>query len=398
MNLFHSMVDKLPGSSYIKVCLSSSCKSATRWGHRIVSTFEHMPLFGKFALQVKLIAILALRKLFLPRDVSWKPRRLPVEHAFEKMRRNAYKAVQEHYNKASCESYISPCEMQLLAPGKSSLHFFPAVCSSKGNRPTMEDTQFYLEFPKGILLAVFDGHRGRGVADFARDEFQKRFPIALADAEGNVHEAFEQLFYAIHSDIVKAHDINLICKGSAAVVCYIDKMTQKIYAATLGDSEANIYRKIDGELKSIPLSCVRDWSHEKEALRAAIAQKDLSIVYKWTHTDEPKSLRYYKRTFSGKYGLNLSRSLGDADFAGTPAEPIMIAKPKITVWELMQDDILVLASDGLKDYVSEERIVDVLQEECDNIAECLINEAIKEKSENVTVIAVKVCGIGIGSQ
>jgi len=239
---------------------------------------------------------------------------------------------------------------------------------------------------QGVLAGVMDGHCGEHVSAFASEEFQKRFPELLAETDGNVRQTFELLIDEVHKTVARHPEWNHI--GSTVVLCYIDKQTHLIYTATLGDSEANIYRKIEGELKSIPLSCVRDWSSKKDAQRAAIAMENPRIAEEWPKAENPKLLRY---PGPGHYGINVSRAIGDLYQTGSEEIPGIIHKPKVTVHQVQPGDLLILACDGLKDYVSEEEVLEKVQVE-GNVAERLADYAVNEKRayDNVTVLAVDI--------
>src|SRR5581483_2581006 len=128
------------------------------------------------------------------------------------------------------------------------------------------------------------------------------------------------------------------------------KNTNLIYTATVGDSEAKIYRSMKGKLKSIPLSNVRDWSFKKEAIRAFLATQDPKILETWIDSDKPKKLRFNpQKVLFG--GINACRAFGDKQFAEVEGKAGLIVKPKITVQELKPGDRLFYACDGYWDFV-----------------------------------------------
>ncbi|NGX27589.1 MAG: hypothetical protein K940chlam6_01527, partial [Chlamydiae bacterium] len=270
----------------------------------------------------------------------------------------------------------------------------------------MEDAHFYKEMEKGTLTGVFDGHGGSKVSAYASAEFQKRFPKALKEANGNVHQAFGKVIDQIHQNVANYSAWNH--EGSTAVVCYIDKETHQIYTATLGDSEANIYRKSgqDG-ITSIPLSCVRDWLSPKDLNRL------ISIYGKKTVMSFVKKVGSQAKHIRSQlaYGVNVARAIGDVENTGEPGQPRVIHKPKITVNQLRQGDVLILACDGLKDFVPEQEIAKIVanrpsqslnffqkffygQQEPKFLARQLVDAALKEMdrrlNDNVTVVAIEV--------
>lgn len=267
------------------------------------------------------------------------------------------------------------------------LNFTISVAADIGkHRPTMEDAHFYIKISQGILCGVFDGHGGEKIADYASQAFQERFESALSKAKGNVHEAFETLFSQIQTEI--ANFIPLWDMGSTALITFIDK-SNTIYTATLGDSEAYIYRNIDGQMKSIPLSCVRNWSSRKDAARAAKVLNNSSIADSWPKAKDSKLLRF-PSNFTNN--VNVSRAFGDIRTGYISVGPGMSHKPKISMNKLHKNDILILACDGLFDYVLQQKLVKEIAMNKDtspNLAEHLVNYAIKSSLDNVTVLAIK---------
>lgn len=347
--------------------------------------------------------------LKVSKPTAWLSRRgLPLDTIMKKMWKNAKKAIEEHRAKnlaknkdtrgyatveegiPSLESILNPLELS------KPLSFTYNVTGLQGVRSTMEDAHFFKQMPQGVLAGIFDGHGGKEVANYANLQFQKRFPMKLKSCSGNVHQAFELLIHEIHTEAIKNKRWDK--KGTTAIVCFIDEKTGLIYTATLGDSEANIYRDIKGTIKSIPLSVVRDWSNPKEAARIAIHWDKPDIISGWSESN-PKKLRSHL-----KAGLNVSRSLGDKEFIGTDAKPLVIHKPKISVNRVIVNPTetstykIILACDGLRDYVSESEIIEQIQlynamktkekSLSTHLAEFAINE--KGSEDNVSVLVIDV--------
>lgn len=331
----------------------------------------------------------------LIKEFSWHPRALAVEITVKKMWKNSNKAIEEHKKKDPSSAYASltdalpPLESFLIQKNLHPLKFFYSASEAQGPREFMEDAHFFKELEEGAIIGVLDGHGGGEVARYAKELFLEYFPLTLITVKGNIHQAFEILIDEIHKKIATKNEWSQI--GSTAVLCFINKYTHQIYTATLGDSEANIYRKNkQGCFQSIPLSCVRDWSSAKDAKRAAIALERPYIASLWPKTSNPKCLRYP----SPYFGINVSRSLGDVALTGSFEKPAVIHKPKITINQLQTGDILILGCDGLKDYVLENEIIDQLNQKktSENLAEQLVNYAINAKYslDNVTVLSLSI--------
>lgn len=282
-------------------------------------------------------------------DQSHRITPLTAEQAMEKMRKNGEKAILEHQKIGSVFASAAqaiPSKQVLEQKETTSLKLKHTFADHIGPRPQMEDAHFFVEIEQGTLIGVFDGHGGKEVAEYASQEFQKRFSSVLKAHNGDVFRAFEVLIHEIHLEVAQKPEWKNI--GSTAVISFIDKETHQIITATLADSEANIYR----EGKSIPLSTVRDWTSRKDGERLEKAMGlPQGYVAKYVEAGKnPKGLRWWG------CGVNISRAIGDVNSTGTIEKPGVIHKPKITINKLQKGDVLVLACDGLKDYVPEGEI------------------------------------------
>jgi serine/threonine protein phosphatase PrpC len=224
---------------------------------------------------------------------------------------------------------------------------------------------------------------------------ENEFFKLLALNAGKVEETFYQLMSRIQKGIIDSG----FNDGTTLVSCFIDK-DKKIYTATIGDSEARLFRKIAGVWKAIPLSRVVDWSTPMEAERAARALRRPSIAEEWPKSNDPKDLYYTITDSEGdEEGVNVSRSLGDTRFAGRAGEPAVISEPLVSTLpggrKLKAGDRLIIACDGLWDYSNSEGIIQKIQEhnKMKDLNHALREGAIsamKSSNDNVTIIAVKV--------
>jgi serine/threonine protein phosphatase PrpC len=334
----------------------------------------------------------------------WTPRKMEDGRAYLKMAKNSLKASQEArsrlYKAKDLPVYASPVEATALLltplpvdplPPKSTIF----SSEKQGKRGAMEDAHFCIEDEKKILAGVFDGHTSGDVSKYVNEVFFAKFEAALVLSSGNVHEAFENVFDQIQKELDEKQKKGECKGGSTAVVTYVDKITNLVYTATLGDSEANVYRMFNEKMKSIPLSCVRDWSSQKDAKRIALYYSDpqMAEIYPNQH---PKSLRC-GRVVSGlvdlHYGVNVSRAFGDSQYRGSEQTPLVISKPKITVNRLQEGDTIVLACDGLKDHVPEKDIAKTIQRSGgEDTAKKLVDSALYEfeSTDNVTVVVIKI--------
>lgn len=353
-----------------------------RVAHGLIAVLEYMPILGGLFALVEKVVLCAYNCLMGPKAVSgpWHLREVDSAQAMQKMIKNTKKALQEH-RRVDADPYASIQQVfpggKLPEKGSDPLTFTVEHHEDQGVRKTMADAWFQLPMAQGLLTGVFDGHTRDGVAKYAAAQLQARFPTALESAQGNVHQAFERLIYAINQEI--AQDPALRVDGSTAVISYIDQETQLVYTATLGDSEAILYREIDGVRKAIPLSCIRNFSSKQDYARLrAKYPNDLPPV---PRAGAGKDLR--SRLYEG---VNVARAFGDHD------EEVVSGKPKITVCRVQADDRLVLVCDGVTDYVPQREMVDLVQQhnEPHGLAKALVDYALHEKysRDNITAVVI----------
>lgn len=323
-------------------------------------------------------------------SAAWSPRRISLEDSITRMWKNAQKAVLEH----SAPGYFNGPELftsptpPLVPAGQSFL-----TCSAeqpygeKGRRESMDDSFFCDILDRGNVIAgIFDGHGGPCVSAYCAKVFKDIFCEYLAkNPNPIIYTVFEQVFFNLQKNVSAMTDCDNA--GSTAVVSFIDVSTGFVYTATLGDCEANIYRKFPHGLQSIPLSCVRNWSSKKDFRKAVEAKPGLGPL--WA-TLTPQARRFPSIGF----GLNVSRVIGDNGFDADDKR-VFSRKPKITIQKLHEKDLLLLACDGLKTYVSEQEIIDqvgLIAPSGSSITERLVHYAINEKNshDNVSVIAIKI--------
>ena len=230
---------------------------------------------------------------------------LSPEQAMEKMLRNSEKAMNEHRQKGvpyASASQALPTKEFLLQKENTPLKLTHTFADDIGPRDEMEDAHFFKEIEQGTLIGIFDEHGGKAIANYASEEFQKRFSATLEKAhDGDAFRAFEVLIHEIHQEVAQKPEWDHM--GSTAVVSlFIDKETHQIITATLGDSEANLYRS--GQ--SIALSTVRDWTCKKELKRLINAHGE--IAGKWIQlvNGAAKMIRSHLNS-----GVNVSRAIGD---------------------------------------------------------------------------------------
>lgn len=322
-----------------------------------------------------------------------------LKSSLERMVENTSKTFKEHRLLLARSGILGTHESEVLShrtlPSvamiqkrlKNPISLAPEVSVSEaiGKRESMEDAHLYVNLPEGLIAAIFDGHGGAEVAQFAAQIWQEWFLKFLKESS-DPYQALTQTAGLLNEIILSRPEWQF--QGCTALICFIDP-AGVVYTATIGDSLAKLYHKdLIGNYKSHPLSCVRDWSHPTEAKRAAQALNNPLIATQWPSRINSKHLRFP----APHYGVNVSRSLGDQMFSQMNGHPGVISKPKITVNLIEKGDFLILGCDGLWDFVSEMEMVKLINAvPCQSLAAHLVEYALDtcNSNDNVTVMALK---------
>lgn len=390
-DLLTSLATGFSGAPYgIRHCqLSNRVKSLTAClGHRLISALEFIPVAGALFSLIESIIAFVYKKCFTtdPPIIEFLKNRFiqPLSSSDHSLLKNAAKAIQEHRKKES-DIYVTLSEgmiSTLRSEKVPQLKISHTFAEDMGPRPTMEDAHVFYEFDLGVVTGIFDGHGGSEVSKYAAEAFKTRFPAMLKKTGGNIRQAFTNLINNIVTEVFEQEKWDN--QGSTAVISYIDKKTNLIYTATLGDSEIAICRKIKKKRKLIPLSCVRDWTSPKDFQRLVNVHGSIKM------SANPKTLRS-----SIDWGVNVSRAVGDKLESEKNGKPLIIHKPKITVNRLKKGDRLVIACDGLWDYVKGKEIVQLIENHKsaeESLAEKLVHYAVHDKGsgDNVTVLTLDI--------
>lgn len=369
---------------------SPKTRDSHRLGHRILAAIQFVPILGAIVAIIERVAV-AIFYAFKGNDVPSPKKQpailsistqvgipaqppLPTPHpatsfqfnpaylpklrlteaqANDKMVRNFGSAIREKRRQAGTDFAEVVPDISKIPPQRKPiipLEFVSSDYEKQGRRPEMEDAHFHIKIDGvGTLAGVFDGHGDKGkVSKYAAEAFQKYFPIILQHT-AHAHEALKTTFKHVLAEIAAKCEEGAFDGGSTGLVCFIDTQN-RIYTAALGDTEAKIYRKIDGELKSIPLTCVRTWHSKADVERVRKHYKDDPDSFKLFLRDKGKE-RY---VYGDKHGVNVSRGFGDVGISA-------VGRDSVTTTHFLEEgDLLVLACDGVWDFADEKE----LMEEC----------------------------------
>ncbi len=243
-----------------------------------------------------------------------------------------------------------------------------------GHRSYQEDRYLAIKLAiskeeSGWLLAVMDGHSGSAeVAEFCEKNLTAYFGNLLDPVfeytDANLERILKNTILALHE---ATKDMT---SGSTISIVYVSETKTKAFVAILGDSPV-IIKGNDGLWVS-PEHNIRTNSKD----RAVVLQR--GAEYSGGYMCDP-------RTGSG---LQLTRSLGDAEFSR-----FLIRGPETFSVELDESSFIIIATDGLVDPGhSDQKALNNLLEiiERGGTATDLINDALKRRTgDNVTAVLWK---------
>lgn len=241
-----------------------------------------------------------------------------------------------------------------------------AVCSDlTSSNWTESQSSNYIEVGQyGSLLVVADGMGGNNAGEVAstiavdtiKQEFQ---PERLGDVVSS-----DEKILKFMRDVVKVADLNILnrgrddcsTRGMGTTVVMAWLIDNKAYLCWCGDSRCYVFNPAIGLTRL---------SKDHSLVQELIDNNELNPEYA---SDHP-------------YSNVITRCLGDVETR---------AKPDTKIYQLNNDDILLLCSDGLSSLCNDDEIVDILKEHGDELATCkdkLINAALAAGGyDNVTVV------------
>ena len=244
--------------------------------------------------------------------------------------------------------------------------------SECGRRSEMEDF-FHYHFHRlsrssrqdVCLFGVFDGHGGSQAAKYVKDNLFARL-LSHPDAQSNLPYALVQTFAQIDVEYLEKESEKHCDDGTTAVVAIIQDNILTI--ANVGDSRAVL--SSGGE--TIAMSDDHKPNRPDERKRIEEAGGIVVWAYSWRVMGV----------------MAVSRSIGDKLY-----KQYVISDPEIKQHVLnKEDDLLILASDGLWDVLSSREAVALISEvkDAEDAAKALSAEAYNRGSkDNITCIVIR---------
>lgn len=227
------------------------------------------------------------------------------------------------------------------------------------------------------LFAVFDGHGPKG--DIVSQFIAKHLPGIIANHElldSNPIDALKKSFSQCNALLMEQPDIDTQYSGSTGILVYIHG--NMVYSANTGDSRAVLAKKMDEwECAAVPLSNDHKPSRPDEKTRIEAAggrvepkrgiQGDIGSARVWKMDQDIPGL-----AVSRAFGDTIARSVG------------VMSEPEVWVRQVQANDaFIILASDGVWEFITNEEAVDIVAQADDRQAakKELLEEANKRWAE-----------------
>jgi serine/threonine protein phosphatase PrpC len=216
----------------------------------------------------------------------------------------------------------------------------------------------YANSNRTALFAAYDGHGQGGelVSQYALHEVQRRLE-KHPDFYSDIEKAFKETFITVDEDLTKEPLIEPLYAGTTACVVLI--RDKKMVISNAGDSRAVLARrKKKGAWEALDLSQDQNPDVPEEQERIEKAGGFVSPP------PEPGlSARVWLDNTYSQIGLAMARSIGDHAVApvGVIAEPVVTSH---TIEE--NDDFLILATDGVWEFIDSDEAVRIVGEHLSN--------------------------------
>lgn len=195
------------------------------------------------------------------------------------------------------------------------------------------------------------------MSQYALHQVQKRLETHPS-FEKDIERAFKEIFVEVDADLKEEPLIDPVYAGTTACVVLLRNSTLCI--SNVGDSRAVLARRTNNgeELEAIDLSKDQNPDVPDEQQRIESMGGFVSPPFQ-----EGLSARVWLDDTYSKIGLAMARSIGDHAVA-----PVgVIAEPEVTFCEIQkQDDFLILATDGVWEFITSQEAVQIVNQHLKN--------------------------------
>ncbi len=211
-----------------------------------------------------------------------------------------------------------------------------------------------------VLFAVLDGHGEYGdlVSNFCMMELKSQLEVH-PDLDNNPGKALTETYIAVDETLRKAHKSEAEFSGTTLVSALI--RGDRMWIANVGDSRIVVAKEaLDGSLNGKSSMNAKDLSVDHNPNSPAEEKRILAMGGYISPPPEPGlSARVWLDAAMTRAGLAMARSIGD--FAVKSVG--VIAEPDILEYDIAPEDrFIILASDGVWEFLSSQDAVDIVQE------------------------------------
>ena len=244
------------------------------------------------------------------------------------------------------------------------MRFQISTSTQRGLCSYQQDRFTVLRKKAGILLGVMDGHGDEvDVAEYASRELPRVWQsLPRIGIKMKVTSSVSQINHATRQSL----------SGSTLSMVWVPSRGKNAYVGVLGDSPVAI-RKCDGTIWVGPEHNAISNKQEREAAMARGASFDGT---------------YLRR---GDFGLQMSRSLGDAEL-----DSILDRTPEVAVVPIDRGSTIIVASDGMfypshtTDRVADFSILFEMLDQGGDASTIVENAVDRRTRDNVTAIVCKI--------
>jgi len=224
-----------------------------------------------------------------------------------------------------------------------------------------------------FYVGVVDGHglQGKEVSAFLRNKLGPKAWQSASNGEGSEVENLLKKKFSETAEELRRSGIEVSESGSTAVT--VLRKGNNLYCANVGDSRCVLARESNnGRVEAVPLSDDHKPDRQDEKQRILRNRGAVEPIRAFNGRLVGPARVWSKKQVAG--GLAVSRAFGDIAMssAGVVSEP-EIKKETVT----SKDKFLVLASDGVWEYLSNQQVVDIARQHRDprQASEAVVQEA-----------------------
>lgn len=230
---------------------------------------------------------------------------------------------------------------------------------------------------------IFDGHGSYICSEYVHRRLPEKLVELLEGEHKPIEEALPLAFKIVDEEFLNKYShLRGMAIGTCVLFTILDQDT--LYIANVGDSVAIVARRNkDGVFEAIPINNEHNTQNEEEIALLKLRTTDPFPIRGAPNSNTPGS----------RVGgvMSVTRALGDGVFKKLHMSlpffekhlPYLTCEPEITKYKIsLQDEFILLASDGLFEQVPREEVLKWIQE---YIAEHKTSKADLEKTSEMVV-------------